>query len=429
MSWLLHEDIISIRNLILGNIAFTVILVFSIFIIFRKSFLHLENGAYQISQGAMRMSQFGSRLAKISRSLSDSAKNSAANIEETSASLNELNSMISQNAKNSKEAQDLTVKAMDAARSGNQEMRSLEDTMGEIYDSSQKIQSIMEIIDDISFQTNLLALNASVEAARAGEQGRGFSVVAEAVRTLAQRSAESARQTGDLVRATLEKVEKGKTGVHSTSESMKSIVQSIEKTVALNTEIAQASHEQALGVTQITKVLSSLEEITTKNSDIAESSQSYAQTSVIQSNELIKNVELVTYNILGRVIKSNELNGDFQIGDAINTHMQWKERLEKFIAGDPLEKFTSTDACADNKCRLGKWIYKEGLQFERLPEYKTLKMTHAEFHKAAGEIVRATEQGEAQRAKQLLNDEQFFIRKTQATVSAIESLEREMVRH
>lgn len=145
--------------------------------------------ALRLGATGERVSVGGSELAITAGQVSSSATESAASLEETVASIEELSSMVKLNADNAKQAAVLAKASSDSASVGEQEIRTLIESMVEISQGSKKIEEIISVIDDIAFQTNILALNAAVEAARAGEQGKGFAVVAEAVRNLAQRSA------------------------------------------------------------------------------------------------------------------------------------------------------------------------------------------------------------------------------------------------
>src|SRR5690606_19337280 len=132
----------------------------------------------------------------------------------------------------------------EVATRGEVEMKALVDSMTEISKDSKKISDIITVIDDIAFQTNLLALNAAVEAARAGEQGKGFAVVAEAVRALSQRSSAAAKDINDLIRSSVDRIEKGSEQAQKSGTVLSEILNSVQKVSQLNQEIAAASAEQ-----------------------------------------------------------------------------------------------------------------------------------------------------------------------------------------
>lgn len=211
-----------------------------------------------------------SNLSGSSASLSSASTESAASLEEIVASLEELSSMVKLNAENAKTASQLSLASQSAAEEGSKEINSLISSMSEIVRSSRKIEEIISVIDDIAFQTNLLALNAAVEAARAGDQGKGFSVVAEAVRALALRSATSAKEINDLIKESVSQVESGQKIAGSSSEVLKKIVDSVNKVTSLNNEISGASTEQSTGVSQITQAMSQLDQATQNNAASAE---------------------------------------------------------------------------------------------------------------------------------------------------------------
>jgi len=245
-------------------------------------------------------SQFRGLVADLtgsSRSLSEASTNSAASLEETVASLEELTSMIRLNADNAKLASDLSAVSKTNAELGVKEIQSLNTSMTGIVASSKKMADIVNVIDDIAFQTNLLALNAAVEAARAGEQGKGFSVVAEAVRALAQRSAVSAKEISGLISESVEKVESGQKTVVSSSQVLQKIVESVNKVANLNNEIASASAEQSTGVGQISQAMNQLDQASQTNAASSETI-SAASTQLSDSTEglthTISNLETLT---------------------------------------------------------------------------------------------------------------------------------------
>lgn len=232
-----------------------------------------------------------SEMSKASMSLSSSSVQGAASLEETVASIEEINSQVTLNSDRANQAQALSLQARKSSASGEEQLSDLLNSINEIERSSRQIQDIIGIIDDISFQTNLLALNAAVEAARAGEQGKGFAVVAEAVRTLSQKSANSAREINQLISESAQKTEKGVRLASASHQAMHEVIVNIEKLTTLNTEIAAASREQAVGLQQISVATSQLDTATQSNAAVAEETSASAEELSAQSRELHKLVD------------------------------------------------------------------------------------------------------------------------------------------
>jgi methyl-accepting chemotaxis protein len=231
---------------------------------------NLSDMAKGIADSSLQVSSASEQLASASQQLSAGSTQSASSLEETVASVEELTSMVKLNADNSKEAATLSQTSRQSAEDGESEMRKLTDAMGEISESSKKIEEIINVIDDIAFQTNLLALNAAVEAARAGEQGKGFAVVAEAVRNLAQRSASAAKDITTLIKDSVLRIDRGTKVADEGAKALKNIVSTVKKVADLNNEIASASQEQSNGLAQISKAMNELDQATQRNASSAE---------------------------------------------------------------------------------------------------------------------------------------------------------------
>src|SRR5690606_33705597 len=167
--------------------------------------------------------------------------------------------------------------ASDAAAKGGEVVEQVVSTMGEIDESSRRIGDIIGTIDGIAFQTNILALNAAVEAARAGEQGRGFAVVAGGVRSLAQRSAEAAKEIKALIGTSVDRVDAGSWLVRDAGESMREIVVSVQRVTDIIGEITAASNEQSRGIDQINSAVAQLDQMTQQNAALVEESAAAAE--------------------------------------------------------------------------------------------------------------------------------------------------------
>lgn len=242
-------------------------------------------------------------MSKSSQLLSSSSVEGAASLEETVASLDEINTQVSLNSERSLLAQNLSSSAKTLSQTGESQLKNLLTSISEIEVSSNKIQDIIGIIDDIAFQTNLLSLNAAVEAARAGDQGKGFAVVADAVRSLSQRTANSAKEISKLISESAVKTVSGVQLASSSHKVLQEVFTVIEKLANLNNEIAIASKEQSLGLQQISIAINQLDSATQSNAAAAEETSSTAEELSAQSRELHKLV-----NQLVCVVHGSEVN-------------------------------------------------------------------------------------------------------------------------
>lgn len=199
-------------------------------------------------------------LVGTSETISQNSTSTAASLEEIVATMEELTATVRQNSQNSTQASNLSKEGLVTVNDGQRQLGSLIQVIGEISQSSQKIEEILGLIDDIAFQTNLLALNAAVEAARAGEQGRGFAVVADAVRALALKSAQAGKDINGLIKDSSEKT---RNGVHLAAESekaLKNIVSNTSQVSELIQQVAEGSSEQSQGIEQVNKALTHIDQ-------------------------------------------------------------------------------------------------------------------------------------------------------------------------
>jgi methyl-accepting chemotaxis protein len=200
--------------------------------------------------------------------------------------MEEFTSTIQQSAGSASTASQLAGSASEVARRGGTVVTEVVSTMDDIQQSSRKIADIIGVIDGIAFQTNILALNAAVEAARAGEQGRGFAVVAGEVRSLAQRSADAAKEIKGLIGTSVERVESGSRLVHDAGATMAEIVQSVQRVVDMIGEITAASAEQSAGISQVNQAVGQLDQMTQQNAALVEQSAAAAQSLREQADHL-----------------------------------------------------------------------------------------------------------------------------------------------
>lgn len=231
-----------------------------------------------------------SEIAQGNTDLSSRTEQQAANLEETASSMEELTSTVKLNADNAKQANVLAEQASNVAIDGGTLINEVVMTMSSINESSQKIADIIGVIDGIAFQTNILALNAAVEAARAGDQGRGFAVVASEVRTLAQRSANAAKDIKGLISDSVKKIENGNVLVGKSGETMQEIVTAIKRVNDIMSEIAAASAEQSSGIEEVSTAVSQMDEMTQQNAALVEEAAAAAESLQSQADQLNRSV-------------------------------------------------------------------------------------------------------------------------------------------
>ncbi|MBS0446866.1 MAG: MCP four helix bundle domain-containing protein [Proteobacteria bacterium] len=243
-----------------------------------------------VRTGVESVSTASAEIAQGNSDLSGRTEEQASALEETAASMEELGSTVRQNADNAKQANQLALGASTVAVRGGEVVGQVVETMKDINDSSRRIADIISVIDGIAFQTNILALNAAVEAARAGEQGRGFAVVASEVRSLAQRSAEAAKEIKSLISASVERVERGTALVDQAGATMTEVVGSIKRVTDIMGEISAASVEQSAGVAQIGEAVSQMDQATQQNAALVEESAAAAESLKHQAQQLLAGV-------------------------------------------------------------------------------------------------------------------------------------------
>ncbi|WP_233968273.1 methyl-accepting chemotaxis protein [Pectobacterium polaris] len=240
--------------------------------VIRQSTTEINNGTSSIKDG--------------NDNLSSRTEQQAAALQQTAASMEEISSTVRQTTDHVHQVRKLAKDAADMAEKGGNISSNVMTTMDGISASSRQISDITSVINSIAFQTNILALNAAVEAARAGEQGRGFAVVAGEVRTLAQRSAQAAKEIEALIAESVSRVETGAGQVRQSGEAMTAIIASISHVNDLIGEIAAATDEQTRGITQISQAVHEMDTVTQQNATLVMQSAEAAARLDEQSSEL-----------------------------------------------------------------------------------------------------------------------------------------------
>ncbi len=275
------------------------------------------------------------QIAAGNTDLSSRTEEQAASLQETAASMEELAATVKQNTEHARQANTLATSASAVAQRGEQAVTDVVLTMQRISGSSGKIGEIVGVIDSIAFQTNILALNAAVEAARAGEQGRGFAVVASEVRSLAQRSAEAAKEIKKLIEASISEVSDGSKQVEGAGDTMQELLASVQRVTEIMKEISAASEEQSTGIDQVNLAVSQMDEVTQQNAALVEQAAAAAGSLQDQARQLADAVSV------------------FKIAESPNVVLDMQEPGRRMLAPDHREQEASSgDIPAGAKLRL-----------------------------------------------------------------------------
>ncbi|GHU89217.1 hypothetical protein FACS1894202_06910 [Clostridia bacterium] len=251
-------------------------------------FADINSATVQVSQGSRQ-------IADGAQGLAQGSTQQAAAVEQLSSSISEIAHKTKENAEQAGRAASLSEAVRRNAEKGSHQMGDMIQAVREINDASHNIQKVIKVIDDIAFQTNILALNAAVEAARAGQHGKGFAVVAEEVRNLAAKSASAASDTGTLIANSMEKAELGAKIAGETAASLTEIVEGINESSQIVSNIAVSSEEQSLAIGQINNGIDQVAQVVQQNSATAEESAATAEELSGQSSlleELINQFKL-----------------------------------------------------------------------------------------------------------------------------------------
>ena len=258
----------------------------------KGTLLKMASAMRDVRTASTSIAQASTEIAAGNMDLSSRTELQASNLQQTASSMAQLTGTVKASADTASQADMLARATSTAAANGGQVMEQVVNTMEGIAQASQKIADIIGVIDGIAFQTNILALNAAVEAARAGEQGRGFAVVASEVRSLAQRSANAAKEIKALIGNSVDKVDAGTKLVNDAGSGMNDIVRQVQQVSDLINEISAATQAQTGGISLVGHSVSELDQATQQNAALVEESAAAA--------EALKNQALQLNAVVGR---------------------------------------------------------------------------------------------------------------------------------
>ncbi len=246
----------------------------------------LRESMRTVLDATQSMGSAAGEIASGNADLSQRTEHNAGSLQQTASSIAQLTGNVTQTAESARTASQLAASASGVAERGGRVVSQVVATMNEIDAASRRIGDIIGAIDGIAFQTNILALNAAVEAARAGEQGRGFAVVAGEVRSLAQRSADAAREIKALIGTSVEKVDAGARLVADAGRTMDEIVASVQRVTDVIAEISAAAAEQSSGIAQVNGAVAQLDRATQQNAALVEQSAAASESMREQTAQL-----------------------------------------------------------------------------------------------------------------------------------------------
>jgi methyl-accepting chemotaxis protein/methyl-accepting chemotaxis protein-1 (serine sensor receptor) len=246
----------------------------------------LRDVAQRLADGADRVSSSAHQVSSSGVTIAQGASQQAASLEETSASSEEISSMARRSSEDCRKTADLVGASQKKVEEANRSLHELVSAMDAIRASSGQVSKIIKLIDEIAFKTNILALNAAVEAARAGEAGMGFAVVAEEVRNLAQKCAQAAKDSSEIVEESIRRSNDGKVKLDEVAHSISAVTEDSLTIKSLVDQINTASNEQTGGIAQIARSIQHMEKLTQASAGTAQESANAAEDLTSQSGVL-----------------------------------------------------------------------------------------------------------------------------------------------
>ncbi|MBL3702399.1 HAMP domain-containing protein [Sulfitobacter sp. BDSS02] len=306
---------------------------------FNQAVQNLAKAMNEIAEDAENIHNEARDISTTADGLSKRTESTAATLEQTAAALDELTSSVNETAGGAAKADQAVTAAKGNAEESGKVVLDTVAAMDQIADSSERITSIIKVIDDIAFQTNLLALNAGVEAARAGDAGRGFAVVASEVRALAQRSSDAAREINELIEKSGSKVKTGVDLVGKTGVALQQIVGSVSEISKLVANIAESSRQQSENLTEINSSLSQLDQSTQQNAARLEETTAASES---LRNDAVSLVNTVSHFRLSRADRI-EAKGSLKLDQEKQGKLEPNQKPSKvassgYIKGSQVEK-------------------------------------------------------------------------------------------
>jgi methyl-accepting chemotaxis protein len=380
----------------------------------------LRQTVQQVQGASDSVVQASLEIATGTRDLAARTEAAAAALEQSSAALEETTASVGHTAESARQASVIAQDNAQVAARGGEVMQDVVQTMERIQGSSRRINDIISVIDGIAFQTNILALNAAVEAARAGEQGRGFAVVASEVRSLAQRSAEAAKEIKTLISSSVSDVESGMGVVRTAGETMGEIVSHAGQVRQLLDEVAGGTREQSMGMGQIGQAVQDLDQNTQANASLVEQTATAAAAQRTAAVQMAAQVD--EFRLPGQEGVAPTLVEGVNVDGFIDAHRQWKIKLR-----DAIENRAKVDAdvlSRDDCCALGKWIYSDGQRLSASPRFTDLLQRHRSFHQVAGQVGGLVNQKRYREAESALAPDTPFSAATSEVVLVLSTVKR-----
>ena len=271
-----------------------------------------------------------------SQDLSSRTEQQASALQQTASSMEQMSTTVSKNAEAAQKADQLSITASQSAESGGAEVELTVKLMREIAASAGQVNDIIGVIDSIAFQTNILALNASVEAARAGDQGRGFAVVASEVRSLATRSADSAKEIRSLIEQTTTKINDGAEQADRSGHTIHQTVNAIRQVSTLMGEISTATREQNSGIEQINAALNEMDSVTQQNTSLVQQTSMAASSLEVQARDL---ASLIATFRIGESTASSMIHEDVIVDNGRGPALRQQASQSKKMTADEWNEF------------------------------------------------------------------------------------------